>query len=76
MVPSSPFLFVLADALANDLLDLRIMHLLEAGWLDALRTEQSYLARPRPGGTINTTQCLPWHSLLPRALLSLSPETQ
>lgn len=55
MCCSSPFLFVLADALPDDLLDLRIMHLLEAGWLDALRrTEQSYLAPLRAGGTIDT----------------------
>lgn len=51
----SPLLFVLADALPDDLLDLRIMHLLKAGRLDALRrTEQSYLAPPRAGGTVDT----------------------
>lgn len=51
---NSPFLFVLADALPDDLLDLRIVHLLEAGRLDALRTQQSYLAPPRARGTIDT----------------------
>lgn len=71
----SPLLFVLADALPDDLLDLRIMHLLEAGRLDALRrTEQSYLAPPRAEAPW-TTWCIPWPSLLPRALPSLRPGT-
>lgn len=67
----SPLLFVLADALPDDLLDLRIMHLLKAGRLDTLRrTEQSYLAPPRAEAPRT-----PWPSLLPRALPSLRPGT-
>lgn len=69
----SPLLFVLTDALPDDLLDLRIMHLLEAGRLDALRkTEQSYLA-PLRAEAPRTPWCSQWPSLLPKALPSLRP---
>lgn len=43
----SPFLFLLADALSNDLLDFRIHDLVVAGWLYSLST-----------GNISKTLCL------------------